>query len=297
MKITKKKVLVAIPVIIVLLFIVDILNPVYGLFCRISAGNVGIKTTFGKVDNTVLASGLHVKNIFAKITEMNIRTQKETVTVSAFSSDIQQVDVLASINFNINSTVAMDLFRNVGTAYYSNIIYPRLMENTKVVFSKYNAEALVEAREKLSQRILELMREEMDDYGIDVSSISIENIDFTDAFTTAVEEKQVAAQNKLTAETKQATLTMEAQAQAERGIIDAKAKSEILKVEADAEAYSLSAKADAEAKANQAVSASLTEMLIRYNQILQWDGKLPTVTGADTTMPIIGNIDGLVGIE
>ena len=50
--------------------------------------------------------------------------------------------------------------------------------------------------------------------------------DFTDAFTNAVEAKQVAAQNKLKAQTEQEQATMEEEARAKRAIITANAEAE-----------------------------------------------------------------------
>ena len=58
---------------------------------------------------------------------------------------------------------------------------------------------------------------------------------------------------------------------------------------ADAEAYAIRTKAEAEAEANRLVAESLTEELIDYAEINQWDGKLPTyMAGGDsTTVPVL----------
>lgn len=266
---------------------IDIMEPVYGLFGKVPTGQVGIVTVFGKVQDTVLEEGFHVKNPFAKITTMDVRTQKSGSSMAAFSSDIQQVQVDVSMNYSVNKATAMNLFREVGVSYVETVIEPRVSENVKVVIARYDAESLVEQREKLSTEILALMKEDMTDYGINVSAVSIEDIDFTDAFTTAVEDKQVATQNKLAAETEQARLTMEAQAEAERKVILAQAQAEIAKIEADNEAYAITAKAQAEAEANTLVAESLTDELIAYTEATNWNGQLPTFVGAESVMPII----------
>ncbi|MBQ4089541.1 MAG: prohibitin family protein [Clostridia bacterium] len=266
---------------------IDIMEPVYGLFGKVPTGQVGIVTVFGKVQDTVLEEGFHVKNPFAKITTMDVRTQKSGSSMAAFSSDIQQVQVEVSMNYSVNKATAMNLFREVGVSYVETVIEPRVSENVKVVIARYDAESLVEQRERLSTEILELMKEDMDAYGINVSAVSIEDIDFTDAFTTAVEDKQVATQNKLAAETEQARLTMEAEAEAERKVILAQAQAEIAKIEADNEAYAITAKAQAEAEANTLVAESLTDELIAYTEATNWNGQLPTFVGAEGVMPII----------
>lgn len=145
-------------------------------------------------------------------------------------------------------------------------------------------------REKLSEAIAENTRTDLANYGITIVSFAVEDIDFTDAFTNAVEAKQVAAQNKLTAETEQAQKTMEeeaaakraviaAQADADKAIIAANADLEVVKVQAEAALYA----GEKEAEMNKRISESLTGSLVDYYWIKQWDGKLPTtVLGQDS---------------
>lgn len=283
----KGYILLVVLVVVIGALAIDAMEPIYGLFGKVPTGQVGIVTVFGKVQDTVLEEGFHVKNPFAKITTMDVRTQKANSNMSAFSSDIQQVQVAVSMNYSVNKSTAMNLFREVGVAYVETVINPRISENVKVVIARYNAESLVEQREVLSTEILTLMKEDMAAYGINVSAVSIEDIDFTDAFTTAVEDKQVATQNKLAAETEQARLTMEAEAEAERKVILAEAEAEIAKIQADNEAYAITAKAQAEAEANTMVAESLTQELIDYTEAVNWNGQLPVFMGSDGVMPII----------
>ena len=256
---------------------------------QIDTGYTAIVTTFGKVEDYTLEAGFHMKSPFQEIILMDNREQKTPFSTQAFSSDIQQVDVVGSINYAINKSTAMTLFREVGTDYFNKLVYPRMLENTKAVFSKYTAENLVSAREQLSILIRDNLSKEMDRYGISIISVSIENIDFTDAFTDAVEAKQVAAQRKLQAEIEQEQKTMETQQAAQRQKIEADAKAEVLKINADAEAYSTKVKAEAEAEANQKIAQSLTENLIQFTQVQQWNGELPTYVsgGAAEALPVL----------
>ena len=266
-----------------------------GLTCTASVetGYTGIVTTFGKVEDVTLEAGLHFKSPFQSIIAMDNREQKTTFNTEAFSSDIQQVNITGSINYAINKSTAMNLFKEVGTDYFNKLVYPRMLEITKGVFSKYSAENLVANREKLSQDIRDGLDKELTDYGINVISLSIENLDFTDAFTDAVEAKQVAAQKKLQAEIEQGQMTMETQQQAERKRINAEAEANVAKINADADAYALKVRSEAEAEANKKIAESLTENLIRFNEVKAWDGKLPTYMPGQgsTTMPIL-NLGG-----
>ena len=255
----------------------------------VETGYTGIVTTFGKVEDVTLEAGLHFKSPFQRIIAMDNREQKTSFTTEAFSSDIQQVNIIGSIIYAINKSTAMNLFKEVGTDYFNKLVYPRMLEITKGVFSKYSAENLVANREKLSQDIRDGLDKELTDYGINVISLSIENLDFTDAFTDAVEAKQVAAQRKLQAEIEQAQMTMETQQQAERRRIDAEAAANVAKINADADAYATKVRSEAEAEANKKIAESLTENLIRFNEIKNWDGKLPTYMAGEgsTTVPVL----------
>ena len=248
----------------------------------VPTGYTGIVTTFGRVEPYTFDAGFHVKSPFQRVVKMDNRTQKAVESLQAFSSDIQQVDILIAVNYSIDQSTAEKLYKTVGEEYYSKILYPRLLENTKAIFSKYTAEKLVAYRETLSTEITALVVEDVKDYGITVSPIAVQDIDFTDAFTNAVEAKQVAAQNKLTAETEQARLTMQAEEEAHRQVIKAQADAEQAKIAAKAELEVTKIQADAaeyaglkEAAKNRAVAESITPELVRYYYILQWDGRLP----------------------
>ena len=260
----------------------------------VPTGYTGILTTFGRVENTTIGAGINFIAPWQSVVKMDNRTQKVEIQTSAFSSDIQQVDLIMSLNYCIDQTTAQNLYRTVGINYYESIIYPRMLENTKAVFSQYTAENLINKRDILSGQIVEVTAKDLSSYGITVVSIAIEDIDFTDAFTNAVEAKQVAAQNKLTAETQQAQKTMEEEETAKRAIIAANAEAEkaIIAAQADLEVVQIQAEASLyagqrEAEMNQRIAEALTEDLIYYYWIKQWDGKLPsTVLGSDSSYMI-----------
>ena len=254
----------------------------------VPTGYTGILTTFGRVADYTLDAGFHLKSPVQNVVLMDNREQKTSFNTESFSSDIQQVNINGSINYSINKATAMTLYKEVGTSYFSTLVMPRLLENTKAVFSKYTAENLVSAREDLSILIRDKLSEEMSRYGINIISVSIENIDFTDSFTDAVESKQVAAQKKLQAEIEQEQATMEARQAAERQKINAEAAANVQKINADAAAYATRVQAEAEAEANKLINASLTEDLISWTEANRWNGQLPTyLGGGGTTLPIL----------
>jgi regulator of protease activity HflC (stomatin/prohibitin superfamily) len=176
----------------------------------------------------------------------------------------------------------MTIYKTIGVDYYNNIIVPNITEAVKTSVAHYNAEALVSGRSELSQKIQEDLTTRLANYNIIVVSASIEDMDFTDAFTNAVEAKQVAEQNKLKAQTEAEQRVIEAEAAAKIKQVDAEAAATAKKTAADAEAYEIGVKATAEAEANKQLASSITQQLIDYKYYEAWDGKLPGVVGADT---------------
>ena len=113
----------------------------------------------------------------------------------------------------------------------------------------------------VSDGLVEGLNEKLNTIGLYVTDVNIINFDFSDAFINAIEEKQIAQQQLLKAETEKQTRITNAQA--------------------DAEAIRI--KAEAEADANKTISESLSEIMLEYSKIEKWDGKLPAVVGNGAT--------------
>ena len=250
----------------------------------VPTGHTGIVTTFGQVEDYTFEAGIHFKLPWQEVVNMDNRNQKATVDLNCFSSDIQEVAVTYTINYQIEKANAQTIYKTIGTGYFTTVIAPRIQEAVKSVIAKYNAENLIANREKLSAEVRAILLEKLEQYNIEVLDASIENLDFSDVFTNAVEAKQVAEQNKLKAQIEQEQAIIEAEAAAERAKIEADAAAEIKKVEADAKLYAT----EKEAEANAKLAASLTDALIQYYYAMGWDGKLPTYMGGDGgTFPIL----------
>lgn len=260
----------------------------------IPTGHTGIVTTFGRVEDYTYEAGVHTKAPWQQVVKMDNRIQKAIVDMSCFSSDIQEVDTSYTINYQIEKANAQTIYRTIGQDYYTTIILPRIQESVKSMIAKYDAEKLIASREQLSSQIREDLTAKLAVYNVEVIDASIENLDFSDAFTNAVEAKQVAAQEKLKAEIQQEQANIEAKAAAERAVIAAQAEAEKAVIQAEAAAEAQKKEADAkayagekEAEANEKIAASLSQELIDYKTVEQWNGELPTYVGGEGTMPIL----------
>lgn len=245
-------------------------------FSFVPTGHTGVVTLFGKVEDYTLDSGVHFKNPFARVIKMDNRIQKESVELSCFSSDIQEVEVVFTLNYQISKEYAMNIYKTIGKNYFDTAISPIITESVKTVAARYTAEDLINKRNELAMAIETDMKEKLLIFNIELVSTSIEDMDFTDAFTNAVEEKQVAAQNKLKAET-----------EAAQRVVEAEAEAQIRRVTAEAEAYEILQRAEAEAQANQKLAESITDRLIEYRYYEVWDGKLPQMVMGESTTPMV----------
>lgn len=277
-------------------FIAAVVCVVVASCTSIPTGYTGIVTTFGRVENTTLDAGIHMIAPWQNVIKMDNRVQKETIEMSCFSSDIQEVEVVYTINYQIDKENAMNIYRTIGKSYYDTAILPNVSETVKTVVARYTAENLISSRAELALAIEDLLADALAKYNIQIASTAIEDMDFSDAFTNAVEAKQVAAQNKLQAEIEQEQKTMEQTATAERSVIEAEAAAEVAKIQAQADLEVTKIQADAaeyagqkEAAKNKAISESLTPDLIDYYYIQQWSGELPSsYVGSENVSTIVG---------
>lgn len=252
------------------------------MFSSIPTGHTGILTTFGRVEDKTLEAGIHFKLPYQEVSVLDNRAQINRIEMTCFSSDIQEVQVIYSINYQIKKENAQMIYKTIGTDYFNTMMAPRIQETVKSVISKYTAESLVASRDALSVQITETLEKSLKAYNIIVIGTAIENLDFSDAFTTAVEEKQVAEQKKLQAKIEQEQKNLETEADAKRQVISAEAEAEVQRIQAEANEYA----GQKEAEMNAKLAESMTEDLIQYYLVKQWNGQLPQISGS-SVFPVL----------
>lgn len=261
-----------------------------GCIRTVPTGSTGIVTTFGRVESQTLDAGIHFLEPWKKVVKMDNRVQKAQIDLQCFSSDIQEVTVMYTVNYQINKSNAQEIYRTIGTNYYDTVIVPRVQEAVKAAFAKYTANELIEDRNVVAEIIESDLTDDLAGYNIELIATAIENIDFSDEFTNAAEAKVTAAQNKLTAQTEQERLNLEAEAEANRKVVAAQAEADsaVVAAKADAEVAQIQAdSAEYQGKKDAAIMSAVGEQLnahpdlIQYYYIKGWDGKLPKTMLSD----------------
>ncbi len=279
-----------------------------GCVRTVPTGHTGIVTTFGKVEEITYEAGVHVVMPWKTVINMDNRNQKKSVDMLCFSSDIQEVSVVYTLNYQIEKANAQTIYRTIGKDYYGTVISPRMEEAVKSVMAKYNAEMLLSKRAELSNEIKDILTGELAKYNIEVIDASLENLDFSDAFTDAVEAKQVAEQKSKQAKIEQEQALMEAEYKAKIAKTEAEAAADVAKIAAQAELDVVKIQADAAEYAGQKDAAIIGQLrdvfakdpenlttedienLLLYYYILQWNGELPqTYFGTDELFDMLSS--------
>lgn len=257
----RNAVIIAVAVLVVLITVVN-------CFTIVDAGHTGVVVTLGKVNEGVLQEGMHFKAPFVqKVVKIDNRIVKLEVDTEAFSKDLQTVATTLAINYRVDTAKSYSIYKNIGANYESVLVAPAVNEVLKAITAKYTAEESVTNRSLISDGLIQGLNEKLNNIGLYVADVNIINFDFSEAFIAAIEEKQVAQQQLLKAETEKQTAITNAEAEAETTRI----------------------KAEAEADANNKIKASLNEDIIRSKFYEKWDGKLPQAMGSDS---VITSIDG-----
>ncbi len=227
----------------------------------VDAGHTGVINTLGHVSENVLQEGIHLKVPFVQtIIKMDNRIVKLEVETEAFSKDLQTVETKLAINYRVSKDKSYAIYKNVGSDYETILVSPAVNEVLKAITAKYTAEESVANRSLISQGLIEELNNKLNKNGIYVEDVNIINFEFSEAYIAAIEEKQVAEQRLLKARTEK-----------EEAIVKAEAEAETLRIQSEAQA-----------KANNILSKSLNDNLIRYEMMKKWNGELPMVTDGST---------------
>ena len=212
----------------------------------IGTGQVGVVTQYGRVTGRELTEGLSFVLPWGlnNVTVYDVKVQKESVASTAASKDLQDVTSEIVLNYNIERGSVSRIHQTIGATYVDKIVTPAINEVFKAASAEYTASELITERSRLKAVAQQTLSKRLQPYGINVSELSIVDFKFSDNFTKAIEEKQVAQQN------------------AERA-----------KFNLDA------ARTDAEAQ--RAQSETITSLYLQKQAIEKWDGKMPTYMGGN----------------
>lgn len=233
----------------------------------VDAGEVAVVKEFGKTKE-VKGSGLHYDFWIGKSYKyIDIKDQELTIEAMTYSSDAQVMNIALTVQYRFLADKAMAIVNDYGdTKALTSRITSVITEAPKAVLANRTAMEIIANRGAITPEVQAAVEEAIGgQYPVAITKVAISNIDFSDAFEQAVEEKMIAEQNKLKADYEN-----------EKKVATAKANAESKKIEAEGEA-----------EANKLLENSLTENVLRDKYLDKWDGKLPTtMVGDDTSLMV-----------
>ena len=271
----------------------------------VPTGHTGILTTFGRVEDKSLPNGINFHAPWQNVVTMTNKEQTFTETNTSFSKDLQEITYTYTVKYSLRPDAAPSIYKTVGTNYFEILIKPQVNNAVKTAFGKREAREMTENRIIIQDEIDRAVDIYAEPYGIDIT-VFLDDFDFTDAYTNAIEAKQVAEQEALRDKTQQQMETERSRQQAERAKIQAENDAAIREINANAaaEAAKIQAEADyevaklaadavayagaKEAEATAALAAAITDEVVAYEYAQNWSGELPQyMMGGNGVLPIV----------
>lgn len=197
------------------------------LVVAVPAGNVGVKDTFGNVEDSYMSPGLHLKgNPFMVVVPMNIQTKELTEHYTTLTNEGLDVGVDMTINYKLNPNAAVEIYKTIGIEYESVIVKPQIRSAIRNVIADYDAKQIYSVdRASIATKINDKITPVLMERGIIIEDVVISKADLPSKIKEAIEQKLEAEQLISKKEFDVQTAEMEAKrkiAEA-RGIADSQA--------------------------------------------------------------------------
>ncbi|HWA31277.1 MAG TPA: prohibitin family protein [Rhizomicrobium sp.] len=249
-----------------------------GTWYTVNQGERAVLLRWGQAVG-VEGPGLHFKLPFIEdVVKMSVREQKEEFKQQAYSQDQQPATVQVSVNYRLPEANVLEVYSRYGTDYPSILIDTQLPRRLKEVFGLFSAQSMIQDRTKLGAEVEKSLEHALDNRGIQIVSVQVEDVSFSDAYETAVENRM-----------KSVVAQYQAEAEKQRRITNADAAAYEVKAAADAQAHAIEVKGQAEAQAIKARADALqaNPNLIGLTAAEKWNGVLPTTMVPGGAAPFI----------
>ncbi len=176
---------------------------------QIGAGQVGVKTLFGKVQNDVLSSGLHVVNPLVEIRRLDVKTQNYTMSgihdegqqagddaIRVLTADGLEVTIDLTVLYKLLPSEAPKLLRETGEDYTDKIVRPVTRTKIRDNSVYYEAIALYSTkRDEFQQRIFKSIEDDFKKRGLLLEQLLVRNITLPQSVKATIEQKINAEQD------------------------------------------------------------------------------------------------------
>lgn len=243
---------------------------IFGSVGTVDEGERGVRVRLGNVIGTV-EPGLYFKFPLIEVVKaISVRTQnvvyeRENPLTSA-SSDLQDVSIASVTNYHLDPSKVEEVYRQYKTlaAFEESVIRPRVRDTVKATASQYTAGELITKRSEFSQNVASALNERLSETSVIVEQTNITDIQFSDSFSAAIEEKVTAVQQAEAAKNQLERVRYEA----EQRVVQAEAEAEAIKIQAEA------------------VTSQGGADYVKLKWVEKWNGTLPQTSLGDA-VPLI----------
>jgi len=219
--------------------------------------------------------GLHFKVPWIDSVRMiTVQNQnKRYSALEAYSRDQQPANLTVSVTYMASDPMAIyEQYGDLDGAI-ARLIDPRVMSGVKTIFGQYDASRAIQERAGLNIDISDAITSAVTG-PINIISVQVENIDFSEAYEQSVEQRMLAQVEIQRREQNLRTVEVEA---------------EIARTRAEGEANAIRLRGEAEGAAIRARADALRANadLVQLQAVEKWDGKLPTTMVPSTALPFI----------
>ncbi|MFP5079750.1 prohibitin family protein [Pedobacter sp. JCM 36344] len=186
-----------------------LLGTALSMFKVIDAGQVGVKTLYGKVDNEVLYSGLNVINPLVEVTTFDVKTQNYTMSaihdegnkvgddaIRILTSDGLEVTIDLSVLFSVKPKDAPRILKEIGDDYLDKIVRPIARTAIRDNAVSYEAVALYSTkRQEFQNKIFAAIDLSFAKRGLKLEQLLVRNVTLPESVRKAIESKINAEQD------------------------------------------------------------------------------------------------------
>jgi regulator of protease activity HflC (stomatin/prohibitin superfamily) len=170
---------------------------------QVGPGEVGVQKLFGKVNNTVLESGLNLINPLMEVVTFDIKTQNYTMSgvtdegtkagddaIRVLSADGLEVIIDLTVLYRVVPTEAPNILKNIGTDYINTIVRPICRTKIRDNAVYYEAIALYSVkRDEFQARIYSSIEKDFKDRGLMLEQLLVRNITLPESVKATIESK------------------------------------------------------------------------------------------------------------
>jgi regulator of protease activity HflC (stomatin/prohibitin superfamily) len=187
----------------IIALIIIVLGVLTSCIVQINAGQIGVQTLFGKVQNNVLYSGLHFINPLVDVSRLDVRTQNYTMSgvqdegtqegddaIRVLTSDGLEVVIDLTVLYRVQANEAPRLIRQTGFDYKDKIVRPVTRTKIRDNSVYYTAIDLYSTkRDEFQTRIYKTIEDNFIMRGLQLEQLLVRNITLPNRVKAAIEEK------------------------------------------------------------------------------------------------------------